>query len=62
MGLEPGSHLAEIRAHGAELLQAAVQGFTANCQKSQSWRIYSEMLLCLSRSGEGGSAFEVPLK
>lgn len=36
VGLEPGSHLAGIRADGAELLQAAVQGFTANYQNSQS--------------------------
>lgn len=62
VGLEPGSHLAGIRADGAELLQAAFQGFTANCQKSQSWRIYLEVLLCLSRGGEGGCAFEVPLR
>lgn len=62
VGLEPSSHLAEIRADGAELLPAAVQGFTSNCQKSQNWRIYLEVLLCLSRSGEGGSAFEVPLR
>lgn len=36
VGLEPGSHLTEIRADGVELLQAAVQGFTEIVRSSRA--------------------------